>query len=182
MDAYVFIRGADDGSLTALRERDDKRLRYITELTGPEDLFVAVEGTGLRDVRRAVIESIRGAGLRDSDTSIAVKVPPPVTEDAARMAHVPTAIRRWFVQRQVVSFSRVRTERGKARAVYDHVHELDGYLGHALVAGRSDLIVAMDGDDFETVSGEVLDGLNNMDWVTSTETSFGFNDTDGSGL
>ena len=182
MDAYVFIRGADDGSLSALRERDDRRLRYITELTGPEDLFVAVEGAGLRDVRRAVIESIRGVGLRDSDTSIAVRVPPPVDEDAAAMPHVPTGIRRWFVQRHVESYSRVKTERGKAKAVYDHVHELDGYLGHALVAGRSDLIVALGGDDFETVSGTVLDGLNDMAFVVSTETSFGFTDTDGSGL
>ena len=64
--------------------------------------------------------------------------------------------------------------------MYDSVNELDGYLGHALVAGQSDLIVGMGGDDFETVSGHVLEGLQNMEFVLSTETSFAFNDGDGS--
>jgi hypothetical protein len=74
----------------------------------------------------------------------------------------------------------VRVERGHARDVYDSVNELEGYLGHALVAGRSDLIVGMGGDDFETVSGNVLEGLQNLDHVLSTETSFAFNEGDGS--
>jgi hypothetical protein len=34
----------------------------------------------------------------------------------------------------------------------------------------------MGGDDFETVAGSVLEGLQNMDWVVSTETSFAIND------
>jgi hypothetical protein len=38
----------------------------------------------------------------------------------------------------------------------------------------------MGGDDFETVAGAVLEGLQNSDWVLSTETSFAFNDGDGS--
>jgi hypothetical protein len=38
----------------------------------------------------------------------------------------------------------------------------------------------MGGDDFETVSGHVLEGLQNMDFVLSTETSFAFNEGDGS--
>ena len=179
MDAYVFIRGADSEAVAALRDRDDGRLRYIAELTGPEDVFVAVEGTGLRDIRDAVTQSIRGVGLRDSDTSLAVKVPPPVEEDAARSFHLPTGIRRWIVARRVESYTRVRAARGHAKDVYDHVNELDGYLGHALVAGRSDLIVAMGGDDFESVAGGVLDGLHEMEFVNSTETSFAFNDVDG---
>ena len=181
MDAYVFIRGAEAGSISELRKVGDPRLRFITDLTGPEDMFVAIEANGLRDVRDAVIQSIRGVGLRDSDTSIAVKVPPPVDQDAATLsAHLPTALRRWFVQRQVEAYTRVRVERGHARDVYNSVNELDGYLGHALVAGRSDLIVGMGGDDFETVSGNVLEGLQNMDFVLSTQTSFAFNDGDGS--
>ena len=180
MDAYVFIRGAESGSISELRKVGDPRLRFITDLTGPEDLFVAIEANGLRDVRDAVIESIRGVGLRDSDTSIAVKVPPPVDQDAATTLHVPMGVRRWIIFQQVESYTRVRVERGHARDVYDNVHLLDGYLGHALVAGRSDLIVGMGGDDFETVSGNVLEGLQNMDHVLSTETSFAFNDGDGS--
>lgn len=181
MDAYVFIRGAEAGSIAELRKVGDPRLRFITDLTGPEDLFVAVEANGLRDVRDAVIQSIRGTGLRDSDTSIAVKVPAPVDQDAAATtAHLPTALRRWIVLRQVESYTRVHVERGHARDVYDNVHLLDGYLGHALVAGRSDLIVGMGGDDFETVAGNVLEGLQNMDHVLSTETSFAFNDDGGS--
>lgn len=178
MDAYVFIRGADGSSLSNLRERDDRRLRLIVDLTGPEDAFVAIEADDLRDVRDAVVQSIRGVGLRDSDTSIAVKVPPPVDESAQaeRAIHIPTALRRWFPFRRVEAYARVRAERGRAKHVYDHVHELDGYLGHALVAGRSDLIVAMGGDTFATVANDLLDGLHDMDGVRSTETSFTFND------
>jgi hypothetical protein len=180
MDAYVFIRGADAGSISGLRDGGDPRLRFITDLTGPEDVFVAIEAHDLRDVRDAVIGSIRGAGLHDSDTSIAVKVPPVVDKDtAAATTHLPMGVRRWFVSRPVEAYSRVRVVRGHARDVYDNVHLLDGYLGHALVAGRSDLIVGMGGDDFDTVSGNVLEGLQNMEFVRSTQTSFAFND-DGS--
>jgi len=178
MDAYVFVRGADGAAIEALRNRDDKRLRFIAELTGPEDLIVVVEANGLREVRAAVTQSVRGVGLHDSDTSIAVRVPPPADRDAASMPHVPMGVRRWIVARRVESYSRVRVEKGHAHRVYDHVHELDGYLGHALVAGRSDLIVAMGGDDFETVAGSVLEGLHAMDGVRSTETSFATNDAE----
>jgi hypothetical protein len=181
MDAYVFIRGAGAGAIGELQEQGDPRLRFMTDVLGPEDVFVAIEGTGLRDVRSAVVETIRGAGFRDTDTSIAVKVPPPVEEEAASSTlHVPMGVRRWIVESQVESYSRVHVQRGHARDVYDTVHLLDGYLGHALVAGRSDLIVGMGGDDFETVAGSVLEGLQNMDWVVSTETSFAINDGGGS--
>jgi hypothetical protein len=176
MDAYVFIRGADGNSLSDLRARDDRRLRLIVELTGPEDAFVAIEGTGLRDVREAIVDSIRGVGLRDSDTSIAVKVPPPHDAETDSAIHLPTALRRWLPFRTVEAYARVRAERGRAKDVYDHVHELPGYLGHALVAGRSDLIVGMGGDDFDTVANELLDGLHDLDGVRSTETSFAFNE------
>jgi hypothetical protein len=177
MDAYVFIRGAESGSISELRKVGDPRLRFITDLTGPEDIFVAIEANGLRDVRDAVVGSIRGVGLRDSDTSIAVRVPPQVDEETALATpHLPMGVRRWFTSRQVEAYSRVRVQRGHAREVYETVNQLDGYLGHALVAGRSDLIVAMGGDDFETVSGAVLEGLQNSDWVLSTQTSFAFND------
>ena len=182
MDAYVFIRGAEAGSISELRKTGDPRLRFITDLTGPEDIFVAIEANGLRAIRDAVVESIHGVGLHDSDTSIAVKVPPIVDKDsaAATTLHQPMGVRRWFTSRQVEAYSRVRVQRGHAREVYETVNQLDGYLGHALVAGRSDLIVGMGGDDFETVAGAVLEGLQNSDWVLSTETSFAFNDGDGS--
>jgi hypothetical protein len=175
MDAYVFIRGAGAGSISDLRELGDDRLRFITDLTGPEDVFVAIEANNLRDVRDAVVQSIHGIGLRDTDTSIAVKVPP-LVEESAVLAHTPMGVRRWFISRQVEAYSRVRVQRGHAREVYETVNALDGYLGHALVAGRSDLIVGMGGDDFDTVTGAVLEGLQNSDWVISTETSFSFND------
>lgn len=176
MDAYVFIRGADASDIAALRKSNDERLRFVTALTGAYDGFVAIEANGLHDVQNAVFSSIRGAGLRDTDTSIAVRVPPPVDEASSMGHHVPTALRRWFVQRQVEAYVRVRAERGRARQVYDAVSNLEGYLGHALVAGRCDLILGFGGDDLQTVADEVLTQIHEMDGVDSTVTSFAIND------
>jgi hypothetical protein len=81
------------------------------------------------------------------------------------------------VQRQVEAYVRVRAERGRARDVYDNVSAMDGYLGHALVAGQSDLIVGFGGDDFQSVADDVLSQINDYEGVASTVTSFAINDT-----
>jgi hypothetical protein len=181
MDAYVFISGADRAAISELRKANDDRLRFITPLTGPYDGFVAIEGAGLRDVQDAILDRIRGAGLRDTDTSIAVRVPPPVDEDTLRAGggHIPTALRRWFVPRRVEAYVRIRARRGHARTIYDNISNVDGYLGHALVAGRCDLIVGLGGEEFQTVADEVLTQVHEMDGVASTVTSFAINDDGG---
>jgi hypothetical protein len=178
MDAYVFIRGADADDMSRLSETGDERLRFVTPLTGPYDGLVVIEGKGLRDVQNAVFDRIRrDAGLRDTDTSIAVRVPPPVDAAAGQDAsmHVPTALRRWIVQRDVEAYARIRVERGHVVEVYEQVSELDGYLGHALVAGRCDLIVGMGGDTFQQVADDVLSQLHGLEGVGSTVTSFAIN-------
>lgn len=178
MDAYVFIRGANRDDISGLSESGDDRLRFVTALSGPYDGLVVIEGKGLRDVENAVFDRIRhDAGLRDTDTSIAVRVPDPVDAAAGQDAslHVPTALRRWIVQRDVEAYVRIRVARGHAQEVYEQVSELDGYLGHALVAGRCDLIVGMGGDTFQQVADEVLGQLHGLDGVHSTVTSFAVN-------
>ena len=181
MDAYVFIRGAESGSISELRKVGDHGSGSSPTSRAPEDIFVAIEANGLRDVREAVIQSIRGTGLRDSDTSIAVKVPPTVDQDAATLsAHLPTALRRWFTSRQVESYTRVRVERGHARDVYDSVNELDGYLGHALVAGRCRSHRGHGRRRLRDRLRQRAGGMQNLDHVLSTETSFAFNEGDGS--
>jgi hypothetical protein len=175
MDAYVFIRGADASDIAGLRKSNDDRLRFVTALTGAYDGFVAIEANGLHDVQNAVFSSIRGAGLRDTDTSIAVRVPT-AADAATASGGVPTALRRWIVQRQVEAYVRVRAERGRARDVYNAVADLDGYLGHALVAGRCDLILGFGGDDLQAVADEVLTQIHELDGVDSTVTSFAIND------
>lgn len=176
MDAYVFIRGADASDIAALRKSTDDRLRFVTALTGAYDGFVAIEANGLHDVQNAVFSSIRGAGLRDTDTSIAVRVPTAADAASATGGHVPTALRRWIVQREVEAYVRVRAERGRARDVYDAVADLDGYLGHALVAGRCDLILGFGGDNLQSVADDVLSQIHGLDGVDSTVTSFAIND------
>jgi DNA-binding Lrp family transcriptional regulator len=110
---------------------------------------------------------------------VAVKVPPPVDEATLHdtSLRVPTALRRWIVQRQVEAYVRVRAERGRARDIYEAVSDLDGYLGHALVAGRCDLIVGFGGEDFQSVADEVLSQIHELDGVDSTVTSFAFADS-----
>ena len=180
MDAYVFIRGADRGDISALSDTGDDRLRFVTSLSGPYDAFVAIEGKGLREVQNAVFDRIRAAGLRDTDTALAVRVPPPVDETARAQdasIHLPTALRRWIIFRKVEAYVRIRVDKGRAQGIYDHLHELDGYLGHALVAGSCDLVVGMGGETFQEVADEVLGQIHSLDGVRSTVTSFAINET-----
>jgi hypothetical protein len=181
MDAYVFIRGADRAAIAELRKANDERLRFVTALTGAYDGFVAIEAAGLRQVQDTVLDRLRGVGLRETDTSIAVRVPPPVDEATLRAGggHVPTALRRWFVQRRIEAYVRIRARRGHARALYDSAHELDGYLGHALVAGSCDLLIGLGGDEFQAVADKVLTQVHEMEGVASSVTSFAIGDEEG---
>jgi hypothetical protein len=180
VDAYVFVQGADRSEISGLKKLDDARLRFVTPLVGPYDAFVAIEANNLRDVEDAVFDRFRGAGLRRTDTAIAVRVPPPSERTSEDAVARPTALRRWFVQRQVEAYVRIRTKRGHAREVYDHIHEVEGYLGHALVAGTCDLIAGFGADDYQTVADQVLGHVQELDDVVSTVTSFAINDTGGS--
>jgi hypothetical protein len=177
MDAYVFVRNADRATVNNLRSSNDRRIRFVTELAGPYDAFAAVEMDNLKELEAVMLESVRSAGVHDSDTSIAVRLPSPQLE-AAR--GVPMGIRRWLVPRRVESYSRIRVERGKATQVFDHVSNLDGFLGVAMVAGRYDILLALGGSTFDEVNSLLVAQLHEVDGIRSTVTSFASNERDDS--
>jgi hypothetical protein len=179
MDAYVFVRNADRATINNLRSSKDRRIRFVTELTGPYDAFAAVEMDTLKDLESVMLESVRSAGAHDTDTSIAVRIPSPELEAAHA---VPMGIRRWLVPRTVECYTRIRVERGRADEIFDRVVNLDGFLGVAIVAGRYDILLALGGDTFHEVNGILLAQLHAIDGIRSTVSSFASNERDDSAV
>ena len=172
MDAYVFLSNADASTIANLADSEDPRIRMVVELAGAYDALVALEVSDLRDLKRVMLDSVRGAGHADTDTAIAVQ---PLQ---AAMIHLPTAIRRWIVFRNVEGITRIHCKRRHVLEVFEAVQNIDGFLGASLVAGHYDIALGVGGDTYEEVSGVLLSQLQDIDGIVSTVSSFATNQKD----
>lgn len=180
MDAYIFVRQADEDVIASLRDLHAERpqeVRYVTDLAGPWDAFVAVEVATHQELRRTVLSDIRRAGARQTDTSIAVRIP--LVPDAVTGVPTPKGPRRWRA-RPVEAYVRVRTLPGMAHAVLNTVVDLHGFLGAAIVAGAYDILLGMGANTFGALADDLLDQLHQVDGIVATKSSFATNDLDDS--
>ena len=172
MDAYVFVRQADEdviGRLAQLSEEMAEEVRFVAPLAGPHDAFVALEAPSLKSIQRLVHRNLRGAGARDSDTSIVVMAP----QDIVSWPHLPLPLpRKWIIGHAVESLTRIRVEAGRAVDVLISLGGLEGALGAAIVAGEYDILFGMGGDSFADVAGRLLNQLQQVDGIRSTISSF----------
>ncbi len=170
MDAYVFVRQADEetvGRLVGLNEETPGEIRFVAPVAGPHDAFVAIDAPSIRSIQRIVQRRIRDAGARDTDTSIVVRTFPPMP--------VP---RRWIPVLAVESLSRIRVQPGMAEQVLEAVAGLDGTLGVAIVAGDYDILLGMGGDSYDEVSDRLLGQLQQVQGIRGTVTNFMSNENE----
>ena len=172
MDAYVFMSNADRSTIASLADSSDPRIRFVTELAGAYDGFLALDVANVRDLRDVMLDTVRGAGHADTDTAIAVQ------PTGAAAINQPTAIRRWIIFSPVEAYTRIHCQRGHVVDVFEAIQNIDGFLGASLVAGRYDIALGVGGDTYDEVSGVLLSQLQAIDGIVATVSSFASNDKD----
>jgi hypothetical protein len=160
VDAYVFVRNADLGTIERLQAlaAEDPGVRVCDALSGPADAFVAIEAENVGAARRIIQGPLREAGARDTDVAYGIY-------PAQRI------VRRWLQVPEYTAFTRIRVRPGRAKQVADAVEGLDGYLGSAAVTGSYDVLAAFEADDFDTLTEVILGQLHTLDDIKWSETA-----------
>ena len=174
-DIYVFSR---DTGFTAgeadfarrdfvenLQEAVDseKGLRYVANLSGPFGAFAVFQvDSDEVEKQNAQINGIRAAFLQAGGRNI---------ELASPLDWLKWLIRWKRAEYTRSAFARIRTTPGAARAVLEQLNDLDTVNGSAIVAGAFDVLAEVNGDDFRSLSRELL-RISRLSGVASTQSSF----------
>ena len=157
MDAYVFIREAEDGALEGLAGKSYGEVRYVASTTGPYLGLAVVTVEGLADLEELVLKRFREAGVRATETAVPV-------------LHGPNQIK-WLPAMPVEAFVRVWVERGQAEEVLGAASNLSGALGAAVCAADFDILLELGGESFDDVASTLLNELHQLPGVVRTATS-----------
>jgi AsnC-like helix-turn-helix protein len=169
INAYVFVEDAHEADLDRMRGlvgggsadmvQGAPGMRAVGILNGPYDAVVAVGVDTLDELRRIVMEDIRGGQSPKTDTAIAIRPSPnrpiPMSPDLP----------------PVVAFVRVKVERGRGDEVLDAVESISGFVGAVLVAGSFDLLLEFGRNSVDEVAAVLRDELQAIDGIASTVTS-----------
>lgn len=160
INAYVFVDDAHESDLERLRTLDAARsgVRAVGMLSGPYDAIAAVGVDTLDDLRRVVLQDIRGGESPRTETAIALR---PLPMKIPMSPDLPP----------VVAFVRAHVERGRGRAALDAVEGLPGFVGAALVAGRFDMLVEFGGASVDEVARVLTEELPRVEGIYRTVTS-----------
>ena len=133
-------------------------MRAVGILNGPYDAIVAVSVDTLDELRRIVMEDIRGGQSPRTDTAIALRphlLAIPMSPDLP----------------PVVAFVRVTVQAGRANEVLEAVERISGFVGAVLVAGSFDLLLEFGRDSVDEVAAVLREELQTIDGIASTVTS-----------
>jgi hypothetical protein len=157
VDAYVFIREADEGAVAGLAGKAYGEVRYVAPITGAYLALAVVTVDGLPELEKLVLERFREAGVRATETAVPV-------------LHGPNQIK-WEPEAAVEAFVRIWVERGRAEEVLGAASNLSGALGAAVCAADFDILLELGGGSFEDVAGTLLNELHQLPGVVRTATS-----------
>jgi DNA-binding Lrp family transcriptional regulator len=168
INAYVFVEDAHEADLDRMRGlvgggssdmvEQAPGMRAVGILNGPYDAIVAVGVDTLDELRRVVMEDIRGGQSPKTDTAIALR---PIMRPIPMSPDLPP----------VVAFVRVKVERGRGDEVLDAVESISGFVGAVLVAGSFDLLLVFGRNSVDVVAAVLRDELQAIDGIASTVTS-----------
>jgi DNA-binding Lrp family transcriptional regulator len=165
MDAYVFVRDADDATLGALQElagrADETGVRFASSISGAYDAFVAVQGDDLAAIEESVRVHVRGAGAVATETALVL---PPV----GPLGPIPKGM----PPDEVEAFVRITVEPGRAGDVLAALQGLTGFMGAAIIGGEFDILAEIGGATFEDVAGTLLNELHTIDGIASSRSAF----------
>lgn len=161
INAYVFVSDAHETDLTRLRtlQGGTPGVRAVGVLSGPFDAIAAVSTNDLAELRRIVVEEIRGGESPRTDTAIAL---PPFPPKVPMSPDLPP----------VVAFVRARLQRGTGSDALAATEDLPGFVGAVLVAGSFDMLVEFGGSDVDEVAAVLTGPLQDVPGIVSTVTSF----------
>lgn len=168
INAYVFVEDAHADDLDRLRSlvgggssdvvEGAPGMRAVGILNGPYDAIVAVGVDTLDELRRIVMEDIRGGQSPKTDTAIALR---PILRPIPMSPDLPP----------VVAFVRVHVQHGRGNEVLEAVEGISGFVGAVLVAGSFDLLLEFGRDSVDAVAGVLVEELQAIDGIVATVTS-----------
>lgn len=150
MDAYVFVRGAGDEVVDALKRRSEMEgspLRFVTSTSGAYDALVAITADDFAGIERAVKQDVRGSGAEWTETAIIIgPIPPPP----------PPPMPKWTPPEVFEAFVQIRVDPGTADAVCRGLADLDGAMGSAIVAGDFDVLYEVGGPTWDSLVARLM--------------------------
>jgi DNA-binding Lrp family transcriptional regulator len=167
INAYVFVADAHEGDLDRMRSlvggqsdmlSEAPGVRALGILNGPYDAIAAVAVDTLDELRRIVMNDVRGGQSPRTDTAIALR---PFLRPIPMSPDLPP----------VVAFVRAHILSGRGNEVLEAVEGISGFVGAALVAGSFDLLLEFGRDSFDDVSRVLVDELQAIDGIVRTVTS-----------
>ncbi|MFL5797307.1 MAG: hypothetical protein ACJ77A_05170 [Actinomycetota bacterium] len=158
VDLYIFAKEADPVVVDEKRAiGTDQPLRFVAATTGRFPLFAVLELEKLSDTARMLQETFGNPGhVAGFDTSYSLK-------DGGKQI-------RWTKQYAHIAFSRIRAKPGRALEVLAGTSVVPGYNGSAIVAGSYDVLVEYGADEFDELTGTLLNGLHVIPGSAWTET------------
>jgi DNA-binding Lrp family transcriptional regulator len=168
INAYVFVEDAHEADLDRMRGlvgggsadmvQGAPGMRAVGILNGPYDAIVAVGVDTLDELRRIVMQDIRGGQSPKTETVIALR---PTLRPIPMSPDLPP----------VVAFVRVKVQSGRANDVLEAVEGISGFVGAVLVAGSFDLLLEFGRNSVDEVAEVLLEELQAIDGIASTVTS-----------
>ncbi|HEX5147504.1 MAG TPA: hypothetical protein VFW02_00390 [Candidatus Limnocylindrales bacterium] len=174
LDAYVFVPSGSEDTMDKLKELwKAGHVRYANRvLSGAYGavafIEVAVRAEGdvatLGDLK-AKLTAVRNQVNPGTSVGVAIQVG----------TRAPS---RWSEKAPVGAYTRIRTERGKARQVFEALNDRfagrDQY-GSALVAGDFDVLIEVDADTIDEL-GPMIERINGVGGIVSTDSAIVIND------
>jgi len=136
-------------------------LSYIATTTGPYWAIGKVEVENLPDLQH-ILSAVHEAGGRSVETAVAIAGGP----------HTPFPRNQPPGAPSVEAFVQIWVEPGAGDEVLHALDRFKSVSGLAAVAGDFDMLAVVGGDSFEDVAETILEGLQQIDGISATTTSF----------
>lgn len=174
LDAYVFVPSGSEDTMDKLKRLwADGDVRYANRvLSGAYGAvaFIEVAVRGEDDVAtlgdlKAKLTAVRNQVNPGTSVGVAIKVG----------TRAPS---RWSKKAPVGAYTRIRTERGKAREVFEALNARfagNDQYGSALVAGDFDVFIEVDADTVDEL-GPMIEEINGVGGIISTDSAIVLND------
>jgi hypothetical protein len=174
LDAYVFVPSGSEGTMDKLKDLwTGGYVRYANRvLSGAYGAVAFIEASGRGEGDLAALDD-----LKAKLTAVRNQVNPGTSVGVAITVGT-RAPSRWSDKAPVGAYTRIRTEHGMARAVFDVLNDMfagNDQYGSALVAGDFDVLIEVDADDFDAL-GAMIEAINGVGGIISTDSALVIND------
>ena len=172
--AGIFLEGQSPARIAKVVEHfhhdepGDERLRFATQTAGGlQGAYLAVGLTDPNDL--AGLQDLLNELTEDQDVTMEVNIlgPPYIDPEGNVLPAKPKHC-------EVLAFVRIWVERGEAENVLNALQGAVGdvFEGASIIYGAFDVLLVLDGPDFASVSGPVLEAVPTISGIVRTETTF----------